>query len=63
MLLFAKLALLLAVGNCSTEDVPTETFDFPEVDGKLPGPGSHQTNRCFDLNMTLLDKGKVCGSP
>ena len=63
MLLSAKLALLLAVGNCSTEDVPTETFDFPEVDGKLPGPGSHQTNRCFDLNMTLLDKGKVCGSP
>ena len=63
MLLSTKFALLLAVGNGSTEDVPTETFDFPEVEEKLPGPGSHQTNRCSDLNMNLFDKGKMCGSP
>lgn len=66
----AKLALLLAVGTCccSAGDVPTEHMDLSQKDKerakeRFRGPGSHETNRCSDLDMALFDKGKVCGSP
>lgn len=64
-LLSAMLALLLAVGTLSVEDVSTAAhIDVSQADKEhLRGPGSHQTNRCSDLDMTMFDKGKACGSP
>ena len=63
-LLSAKVVLLLAVGTCSAGDVPTAHIDISQADKEhLLGPGSHQTNRCSDLNMSMFDKGKACGSP
>lgn len=67
MLLRSKLALLVVVGVCYG-DVPQEHIRLAapvaaEHTKFLAGPGSHQTNRCSDLDMALFDKGKVCGSP